>query len=306
MSKIESRIASVRRFNRFYTRTIGVLGDGIQRTPYSLTEARLLWELAHADQAETVELRQRLGLDPGYVSRIFARFEADGLVRLERSTVDGRRQLVSLTDAGRRVFKTLSDNAVEDMGALLDKLGDADQRRLLAAMSTIERLWDGPPAHDEVTIREPRPGELGWVVQRHGELYADEYGWDDGFEALVARIVGEYVKARKPGRDAAWIAQVGDAPAGSIFCVEEDDTTARLRLLLVEPWARGRGVGAKLVEVCLSFARRSGYQKMVLWTNAELAAARHLYEKAGFQLVSEEQGEDFGRPQVFQNWSLTL
>ncbi len=296
----------MRRFNRFYTRTIGVLGDGIQRTQYTLTEARLLWELAQADQAETVELRQRLGLDAGYVSRIFARFEGDGLVRLERSTVDARRQVVSLTPAGRRAFKTLSDNAVEDMGALLGKLGETDQRRLLAAMSTIERLWDGPVADDRVVIRAPLPGDLGWVVQRHGELYADEYQWNDEFEALIAGIVADFVKARKPGRDAAWIAQIGDAPAGCVFCVAEDDVTARLRLLLVEPWARGRGVGARLVGECVEFARRNGYQKMVLWTNAELHAARNLYEKAGFELVSEERGESFGRPQVFQNWSLTL
>jgi DNA-binding MarR family transcriptional regulator/GNAT superfamily N-acetyltransferase len=302
---MEQRIASVRRFNRFYTRTIGVLGDGVQRTPYSLTEARLLFELAQADQVETLDLRQQLGLDPGYLSRKLARFEADGLVRLERSTLDGRRQVVSLTGSGRRAFELLNERAVEDMGALLERLDEVGQQRLLAAMSTIEGLWQGGLGR-EVLLREPKPGELGWVVQRHGEFYAANYWHDDAFEALVAGIVADYVRLKQPGRDAAWIAEVDGRPAGSIFCVHKDETTAQLRLLFVEPWARGMGVGTRLVDECVSFAAKAGYQEMVLWTNAVLAQARRIYERAGFHLVSEEREERYGGLQTFQNWSLPL
>lgn len=304
---IEQRVASVRQFNRFYTRTIGVLGDGVQRTPYTLTEARLLFELAHSDgqTVETLDLRQRLGLDPGYLSRIFTKFESDGLVRLERSAVDGRRQVVSLTDNGRRIFTTLDSHAKEDMRALLDRLDEPGQQRLLDAMATIERLWDEPP-RGEVAVRAPRPGELGWVVQRHGAIYAEEYGWNDEFEAMIATIVGEYVKTRQPGRDAAWVAELDGVPAGCVFCVSKDDSTAKLRLLLVESWARGKGVGAKLVDTCIEFARSAGYREMVLWTNAELHAARRLYERAGFVLVSQEDSQAFGSKQTFQDWRLAL
>jgi len=303
---IEQRIASVRQFNRFYTRTIGVLGDGVQRTPYSLTEARLIYELAQGDQVETIGLRQSLGLDPGYLSRILARFEADGLVALGRSSLDGRRQVVRLTSGGRRAFDMLNRRAMQDMGALLERLDEAEQRRLLAAMSTIEGLWREETGQSEVILREPKPGELGWVVQRHGEFYADEYRHDEGFEALVARIVADYVDNRTSGRDAAWIAEVDGRPAGSIFCVRKDDETAQLRLLFVEPWARGAGVGGRLVDECLSFARNAGYREIVLWTNAMLDAARRLYERVGFKLVSEEHEERFGGRQTFQSWSLTL
>lgn len=301
----DQRVAAVRRFNRFYTRTIGVLGDGIQRTPYSLTEARLIYELSQSEQVETVELRQRLGLDPGYLSRIFARFEADGLVRLGRSATDNRRQVVELTASGRRVFATLDKHAIEDMGTLLGKLTDSDQARLLSAMSTIERLWD-PPEKAEVVLRPPAPGDLGWVVQRHGALYAQEYGYNDEFEALVSRIVAEYVENRREGLDAAWVAEIDSVPAGSIFCVAQSETTAQLRLLFVEPWARGFGVGGKLVDACVNFATAAGYREMVLWTNAELLAARRIYERAGFELVSEQDSVSFGGPQTFQNWRLTL
>ncbi|HCT79191.1 MAG TPA: MarR family transcriptional regulator [Micromonosporaceae bacterium] len=301
----DQRVAAVRRFNRFYTRTIGVLGDGIQRSPYSLTEARLIYELSQSEQVETVELRQRLGLDPGYLSRIFARFEADGLVRLRRSATDNRRQVVELTDSGRRVFATLDEHAIEDMGTLLGKLNDSDQTRLLSAMSTIERLWD-PPEQAEVVLRPPAPGDLGWVVHRHGALYAQEYGYNDEFEALVSRIVAEYVENRREGLDAAWVAEIDSVPAGSIFCVSQSKTTAQLRLLFVEPWARGMGVGNKLVDACVNFATAAGYREMVLWTNAELLAARHIYERAGFELVSEEDSVSFGGPQTFQNWRLPL
>jgi DNA-binding MarR family transcriptional regulator/GNAT superfamily N-acetyltransferase len=299
------KIAAVRRFNRFYTRTIGVLGDGIQRTPYSLTEARIFFELAQTrTPAETLTLRHELGLDPGYLSRILARFEVDGLVELGRSTADNRRQTVSLTAKGRNVFATLDRHAIEDMGRLLQGIGAASQRELLHAMGLIERLWS-PPGTGTVKLRPPQPGDLGWVVQRHGAVYAEEYGYTDEFEALVAGIVADFVQRRQAG-DAAWIAEVDGTPAGSIFCVGKDQATAQLRLLLVQEWARGLGIGGMLIDECLAFARSRGYQKMVLWTNAELAGARRLYQKAGFVKVSEQDSVQFGGPQVFENWELSL
>jgi DNA-binding MarR family transcriptional regulator/GNAT superfamily N-acetyltransferase len=299
-------VAAVRRFNRFYTRTIGVLGDRLQTTPYSLTEARVIYELAQGEQMETVELRQRLGLDPGYLSRIFTKFEADGVVRLGRSQTDSRRQVVQLTEDGRRVFATLDKHAGLEMGALLERLGDGDQMRLLTAMSTIERLLEPSAAGSEVTLRSPAPGDMGWVVHRQGVVYAEEYGYNQDFEALVSRIVADYVEKREPGAEEAWIAEVDGAAAGSIFCVRKDETTAQLRLLFTEPWARGLGVGGKLVRQCLRFAIDAGYRDMVLWTNKDLHAARRLYERVGFQLVSEEVGERFGGPQTFQNWHVRL
>jgi DNA-binding MarR family transcriptional regulator/GNAT superfamily N-acetyltransferase len=302
---MSKKVEAVRRFNRFYTRTIGALGEGFQRSPYSLAEGRVIYELAQAKQVATTDLRQRLGLDPGYLSRILARFEADGVVRLHRSTTDSRRQVVELADSGRRAFAMLDRHANEDMGGLLARLGEVDQERLLGAMSTIEQLL-GSPGPRRVTLRAPRPGDLGWVVERQGVLYAAEYGWNDEFEALCARILGEFVQGRSDGRDAAWIAEVDGVPAGSIFCVEKTPETAQLRLLFVEPWARGAGVGGALVDECLAFARAAGYREMVLWTNKQLDAARRLYQRAGFELVSEEDGQSFGHPQTFQNWRLDL
>jgi DNA-binding MarR family transcriptional regulator/predicted GNAT family acetyltransferase len=298
-----TNVAAVRRFNRFYTRTIGVLG-GFRGSPYSLTEGRLIYELAQVPQAETLKLRTDLGLDPGYLSRILSRFDADGLVQLGRSAVDNRKQTVALTAKGREVFKMLDQHAIEDMGALLGRLDVTGQRDLLGAMSLIERLWDAPAG--EAVLRAPLPGELGWVVQRHGAIYATEYGYTDEFEALVSEIVAGFVRNRDPRGDRVWIAEVDGIPAGSIFCVRKNETTAQLRLLLVESWARGLGIGGKLISACVEFARLSGYQEMVLWTNADLHAARRLYERAGFALVSEEHTEQFGGPQVFQNWQLSL
>lgn len=322
---MSKNVAAVRRFNRFYTRTIGVLGEGFQRSPYSLTEGRVIYELAQAKEIATVELRRRLALDAGYLSRILARFEADGIVRLRRSLSDNRRQVVELTPSGRRAFAMLDTHANEDMGALLAALNDVDQAELLAAMATIERLWTRAPALGEapavaesvavqgdaapgnrVRLRAPEAGDMGWVVQRQGVLYAREYGWNDEFEALCSRIVADFVEQRVEGRDAAWIAELDGVPAGSIFCVEKSRDTAQLRLLFAEPWARGAGVGRALVDACLDFARRAGYQEIVLWTNKQLDAARRLYQRAGFELVSEEDGHQFGQPQTFQTWRLAL
>jgi DNA-binding MarR family transcriptional regulator/GNAT superfamily N-acetyltransferase len=299
----------MRAFNRFYTGAIGVLGDGVQRTPYSLTEARLIFELAQAAQTETVELRRRLDLDPGYLSRLLVRFEADGLVTLDRSTTDGRRQVVQLTDAGRRVFATLDTQVMADMRGLITPLADHEQRQLLDAMSTIQRLLGQPTSPEPppaVTLRPPAAGDLGWVVQRHGEVYREEYDWPHEFEAMVARIVADYVDLYDPARDAAWIAEVDGSPAGCIFCVHKDDSTAQLRLLFVEPSARGMGIGAKLIDECLRFARDAGYRDIILFTNSALHGARRLYQRAGFELTSEEPSHRFGGDQVFEYWRRSL
>ena len=302
----DERVAEVRAFNRFYTRTIGVLGEGVQQTRYSLTEARIFFELAHADAVEVVDLRRALDLDAGYVSRILARFERDGYVVRGKSATDARKQVIRLTAAGRRVFAMLDERSSGDMRALLDKLTEAEQRRLVGAMATIRELLGDAEPRPAYVLRPPLPGDLGWVVQRHGALYAREYDWDEGFEALVARIVADYVEHRDPIREAAWIAEVDGRPAGCIFCVRQDDETAKLRLLLVEPEARGLGIGGRLVDECVRFARRAGYKRMVLWTNDVLHGARRIYERAGFRLVGESKGRQFGHDQVFQDWERDL
>jgi DNA-binding MarR family transcriptional regulator/GNAT superfamily N-acetyltransferase len=299
------RVAAVRAFNRFYTGVIGVLDEGLLDSPYSLTEARVIFELAQRERTEVPELRRRLGLDAGYLSRILARFAADGLVRRDRSAADGRRQVVRLTTAGRRAYRTLDRRSAEQVGKLLAPLPPEGQARLVGAMATIHDLL-GEAQPVGYVLRAPRPGELGWVVQRHGALYAAEYGWDQTFEALVAQVVGDYATGRDPAREAAWIADRGGEPVGSVFCVRKDDEMAQLRLLLVEPSARGLGIGAGLVEECLRFAQAAGYRRIVLWTNDVLHAARRIYERAGFTLVASTPHHSFGRDLVGQTWERAL
>jgi DNA-binding MarR family transcriptional regulator/GNAT superfamily N-acetyltransferase len=302
----DERVASVRAFNRFYTTVIGVLAEGLLRTPYSLTEARVVFELAQRDETAVADLRRTLELDAGYLSRILARFEADGLAVRQRSGSDARRQVVRLGDRGREAFALLDARAADEVRALLDGLEDEDQRRLVAAMETIRALLERTPRREQLVLREPEPGELGWVVQRHGALYAAEYGWDERFEALVARIVADFAEQRDPRRERAWIAELDGAPAGCVFCVRKEERVAQLRLLLVEPRARGAGVGGRLVDECIKFARRAGYGQITLWTNDVLVAARRIYERAGFELVEEERHESFGHELVGQNWLLNL
>lgn len=300
-------VGAVRAFNRFYTDVIGVLGEGLLDTPYSLTEARVIFELAQRDRVEVAALRRELHLDAGYLSRILRRLEEEGLVVRGRSEADGRRQQVRLTDQGRVAYQLLDERSASSIGALLGALGDEDQRRLLGAMRTIRGLLDDePPRPDAYVLRPPRPGDLGWVVQRHGALYAEEYGWDERFEALVARVVADYVEDHDPDAEQAWIAEVDGRPAGCVLCVRKDDDTAQLRLLLVEPDARGTGIGSRLVEECLRFARRAGYRRMVLWTNDVLADARRIYERAGFTLIEEERHDRFGTDLVGQYWERSL
>jgi DNA-binding MarR family transcriptional regulator/GNAT superfamily N-acetyltransferase len=303
---LAQRVMYVRSFNRFYTNVIGVLRGHLLQTPFTLTEARVLFELAHRAAAEVVELRRELDVDAGHLSRVLTRLGDQGLLTRARSASDGRRQTVRLTAAGRRAFATLDRRSSKQIEQLLEPLADEQQRRLVAAMRTIHDALQPPERPEMYLIREPEPGELGWVVQRHGALYAQEYGWDDTFEALVARIVADYVEHREPRCDRVWIAEADGAPVGCVFCVKKDDRTAQLRLLLVEPTARGLGIGARLVAECIRFARRAGYSQLVLWTNDVLASARRIYEAAGFVLDQEEPHHSFGHDLVGQFWSLRL
>lgn len=305
-SAIEDRVATVRAFNRFYTDIIGVLGEGLLATRYSLTEARVLFELARGDAAQAADLRRTLHVDAGYLSRILSRFEAEGLVTRQRSAADGRRQVIRLTEHGRSEFATLDARSGEETSRLLAPLAEEEQRRLVAAMTTVREILEGAPRPDAYILRPPRPGDLGWVVARHGELYAEEYGWDETFEALVARIVADYVDGHDPDRERAWIAEVDGSPAGCVFCVRKEERIAQLRLLLVEPSARGLGIGSRLVEECARFAARAGYRQLTLWTNDVLDAARRIYERAGFQLVKTEPHHSFGRDLVGQHWTRAL
>jgi DNA-binding MarR family transcriptional regulator/GNAT superfamily N-acetyltransferase len=306
MQEHSGAVAAVREFNRFYTNVIGLLRGKYLDSPYSLTEARLLFELGRHETSEVTDLRRVVDIDAGYLSRILARFDSDGLITRQRSDSDGRRQVIRPTEAGRSAIARLDASSDEQTGQLLEQLPGADQRRLLDAMRTITELLT--PAHQPraYVLREPRPGDMGWVVQRHGEFYAAEYGWDERFEALVARLVANYVDNRDPKREAAWIAEVDGAPAGCVFCVRKDDTTAQLRLLLVEPWARGLGIGARLVDEVLRFARQAGYTSITLWTNDVLSSARRIYQRAGFTLDNESSHHSFGHDLVEQNWSRPL
>jgi len=299
---MSDRVAAVRAFNRFYTTVIGVLREGLLRTPYSLTEARVIFELAQREATEVPDLRRVLDVDAGYLSRILAQFETDGLVRRERSSSDGRRQVIHLTDAGRAVFSMLDARSAEEICRLLSGLTEEDQRRLVAAMETIRQVLEDAPPLDAFVLRPPEPGDYGWVVHRHGVLYAQEYGWDETFEALVAQIVADYVVHRDPRRERAWIAEVDGESVGCVFCVQKEEKVAQLRLLLVDPRARGMGIGTRLVEECIRFARRAGYEQMMLWTNDVLEQARHIYERVGFELVEEEKHHSFGHDLIGQNW----
>lgn len=303
MKMLDEDVASVRAFNRFYTTVIGVLNDGLLQTPYSLTEARVIFELAQSEASEHLALRRALDIDAGHLSRILTRFESDGLVQRERSEQDGRRQVIRLTDRGRELFAVLDSRSAEEIATLLSHLTAEDRRRLTTAMETVRTVLD-TSSDRNIVLRQLGPGDIGWVVQRHGVLYWNEYGWDQTFEALVARIVADYVDNYKPQRENAWIAEVDGKPVGCIFCVEKDETIAQLRILLVEPSARGMGIGSRLVEECLQFARMAGYREIMLWTNDVLEEARRIYQRAGFELTEEEPHHSFGHDLIGQNWVL--
>ena len=299
-------VATVREFSRFYTQRLGTLDEGLLETPWSLTEARVIFELAQAPSTDMAALRGSLALDSGYLSRLLARFDAAGLIARTASPVDGRRQALALTAAGKRLFRTLNERSNRQVAALLAPLPDVAQEALVGAMRTVMRTLDERRAAPAVVLRGLRPGDLGWVVQRHGEVYAREYGWTQAFEALVARIVADYLDHQRPDRESAWIAEVDGQRAGCVFCVRKDDETAQLRILLVEAWARGHGLGARLVDECIHFARDRGYRRLALWTNDILVAARRIYLAAGFELVEEERHHSFGKDLVGQFWELRL
>jgi DNA-binding MarR family transcriptional regulator/GNAT superfamily N-acetyltransferase len=300
-----SRAAAFRAFNRMWTARIGVLDAHLHDTPYSLTEARVIFELAQRPSTEVSTLRADLELDAGYLSRILARFKRDGLVTIESSDADGRRQIARLSKTGRRAYQTLDSRSQKEVEALLATLSDADQQRLLGALREIDRVLN-KPAPGIVVLRAPRAGDLGWIVERHGTLYAREYGWNEEFEALVARIVGDYVAKRDPRREAAWIAEVDGERVGCVMCVKKTESTAQLRLLLVEPTARGLGIGRKLVDECIRFARDQRFKKIVLWTNDVLVSARRIYEAAGFELIESGKHRSFGHDLVEQTWQMAL
>lgn len=301
MSKV---VEDVRSFNRFYTKVIGVLDEGFVGTPYSLAEGRVLFELARHDELDIADLRASLGLDPGYATRILDRLGAAGLVTRRRASHDARRQTIQLTPAGRKAFRDLNQRTVDGLDTLLQPLDDANRQRLVSAMGTVRDLLES--RERVVELREPQPGDFGWIVELNGRLYAEEYGWDQSFETLVARIVADFCTDQDPKLERAWVATVDGVRAGSILCVRGDNQTAKLRLLLTEPWARGLGVGTKLVDACVEFARAAGYERLVLWTNDVLVAARRIYQRAGFQLVEEEPHHSFGADLVGQTWELPL
>ncbi|RPH74152.1 MarR family transcriptional regulator, partial [bacterium] len=286
---------------------IGLLEEGLLHSPFSLTEARVVFELAQKESITPTELGNELAVDPGYMSRILARFENQGLLSKTRSETDGRQVILRLTATGREAYATINSRSQAEVKTILKGLSAEEQNRLVAAMGTIEKLMGGPCEQGVPYILRPhQAGDMGWVVYRHGVLYAQEYGWDEQFEALVAEITAKFIQNFYPRRERCWIAEKDGENVGSVFLVKATDTTAKLRLLLVEPKARGLGIGARLVDECIRFARHSGYTKMTLWTNSVLLAARKIYEKAGFRVVHTAPHHSFGHDLVEETWELDL
>jgi DNA-binding MarR family transcriptional regulator/GNAT superfamily N-acetyltransferase len=303
-----SDVERIRAFNRRWTEVIGLLDAGLLDTPYSLPEARVLFELGRQrdnEPCEQIELRRRLRMDPSYLTRVVARLQRAGLVTTQRSDVDRRHVHLALTPSGRTVAADLDRRSAAQIGTLLEPLSGDERRRVGSAIDTLDDILH-EDRERSVTVRGLGSGDLGWVIQRHGEIYHDEYGWDISFEALVAEIVSTYFAHHRPGREQAWIAEVDGARAGCVFCCQRDDETAQLRILLVEPSARGLGIGQRLVRECLDFARDAGYRTIMLWTNDVLVSARRIYEAVGFTLVDEEPHHSFGHDLVGQYWELTL
>src|SRR5215475_4553802 len=301
------RVESVRRFNRFYTKQIGVLSEHVLKTQFSLAEARVIYELAQREKTTATEMGAELGLDAGYLSRLLAAFKKRGLISRKPSETDGRQSVIWLTEKGRKAFAELNAHSHNEIEALLGRLSLAGRDRLIDAMRVIEELLGAQPEQKvPYIIRPHRPGDMGWVTHRHGVIYNEEYSWDEQFEALVAEIAAKFIRNYDTKRERCWIAERGEGVAGCIFLVKKSKTVAQLRLLLVEPSARGMGIGKRLVDECVRFARQTGYKKITLWTNSVLHAARHIYEEAGFRLVKEEPHHSFGHGLVGQNWELKL
>ena len=305
---MDSRVASVRAFNRFYTRQIGVLGEHHLDSPFSLTEMRVLYELAHREAPAAADLGRDLGLDAGYLSRILRQFESRGLLARRRSSDDGRQSLLRLTKKGHAVFAPLEARQRDNMASLLGRIPASQQREVVAAMATIQRRLAPTPAEAEpYVLRTHQPGDMGWVIHRHGALYAKEWGYDARFEALVARICADFLDQFEPAGERCWIAEHRGDVVGSVFVVRKSKTVAKLRLLLVEAEARGLGIGKRLIDECIRFARHAGYKKLTLWTQSDLDAARRLYKHAGFTCVHKQPSPNFGRNDlVAETWDLTL
>jgi DNA-binding MarR family transcriptional regulator/GNAT superfamily N-acetyltransferase len=306
-SSLDTRIAAVRGFNRFYTRHVGALNEGLLRSAFSLTEMRVLYELAHRDRPTARELAKDLGLDPGYLSRILKAFEARGMVEKLPCEVDGRQQRLALTPGGLEAFTPFDRASSDEVAAVLAKLTPAEQERLVRAMATVERLLgSGAEPRPPHVLRPPRPGDYGTIIGRQGALYAQEYGWDETFEALVAEIVAAFIKGFDPTRERCWVAERDGEIVGSVFVVRQSDEIAKLRLLYVDAAARGLGIGGRLVDECVRFARDAGYATLTLWTNDVLVSARRIYEGAGFVLTAEERHRSFGKDLVGQTFDLKL
>jgi DNA-binding MarR family transcriptional regulator/ribosomal protein S18 acetylase RimI-like enzyme len=302
----DNQISMVRAFNRFYTGRLGVLDHHILQSSLSLSEARVLYELANRENPSAKAIGSEVGLDPGYLSRIVRKIEADGLVSRKPEPADRRRHRLALTAKGRQTYSKLDRGSQEQVAGMLSLLSEGDRQRLTGAMATIKRLLALPAASTAATLREPRPGDMGFVVQSHGALYASEYGFDSSFEALVAEIAAKFLTSFDASRERCWIAEMEGIQVGSVFLVRESDEVAKLRLLLVEPAGRGQGLGRRLVDECVTFARACGYRKVTLWTQSILSAARRIYQDAGFVLVKSEPHRSFGQNLIGETWELKL
>jgi DNA-binding MarR family transcriptional regulator/GNAT superfamily N-acetyltransferase len=303
----DRQVEAVRRFNRFYTKQIGVLHEGLLGSEFSLTEVRVLYELAHREKPTAALLSRELGLDPGYLSRILRGFARRGLTAKSRSVSDGRQSLLSLTARGRKAFAPLDRRSHEEVKEMLGRLSPEDRQRAVRAMQALETLLGvRPEPKVPYLLRPHQSGDMGWIIHRHGVLYAEEYGWDETFEALVAEIAAKFIRDFDSKRERCWIAEREGEIVGSVFLVAQSESVAKLRLMYVEPRARGLGIGSRLVEECIRFARRTGYRTITLWTNSVLVAARRIYQRAGFRLVREEPHRSFGHELIGETWELPL
>jgi len=304
--RVDAQVGAIRAFNRFYTRKIGVV-DGMASSPFALAEARVLYELAHREQATATDIRKELGLDAGYMSRILREFERRKLIRREQSKTDERQKFLSLTAKGRRAFAPLDARSNRDVVAILEGLSPTKRKQLVDAVQAVRRLLgDKVQTSTSYLLRQHQPGDLGWIVHRQAILYAEEYGWDGTYEALAGEIVAQFIKNYDPNRERCWIAEKDGERVGGAFVAKVSDDIAQLRLLHVEAQARGLGIGKRLVEECVRFARQAGYQKMTLWTQSNLYAARHIYKQSGFQVVREQQHHSFGKDLTAETWELNL
>lgn len=302
------KIEAVRHFNRFYTKQIGVLNEGLLESPFSLAEARVIYELANRERTTATEIGTELGLDTGYLSRTVRDFEKRKLITRKSSEKDARQSVLSLTTRGQKEFESLNELSRNQIEEILNDLSPAEQNNLLAAMRTIENLLGKQPKEEKFSyiLRPPQAGDMGWVVQSNGLLYAQEYGWDAQYEALVAEIVADFVKNYDSKKERCWIAEKDGENVGAVFLVKKSEKIAKLRLLIVDPKTRGLGIGKRLVDECTRFARQAGYQKITLWTNSVLLAARSIYQKAGYELVESENHHSFGQDLVGETWELKL